>query len=75
MRVRRVRATQASARHAGVGLNRTQRGCGGVKPPLHQSGPAPRQPLDKTLTRSRNPLKLQAWPPVSPWADRKGYPG
>ena len=28
-----------------------------------------------TLTRPRNPLKLQAWPFVPQWADRKGHPG
>ena len=28
-----------------------------------------------TLTRSRNLLKLLAWPGVPQWADRKGYPG
>jgi hypothetical protein len=29
----------------------------------------------RTLTRSRNPLKMRAWPSVPQWADRKGYPG
>jgi hypothetical protein len=28
-----------------------------------------------TLTRPRNPLKFRAWPFVSQWANRKGYPG